>query len=92
MLVCGMQEWSQHCQKLYNAMLKQLVPLHHEEHHPPDRLAEDDEVEWVREGRLVVAGDGACEGQGTSWARAGCGRFFGMNHSHNSDRLSSEHL
>ena len=55
---------------------------------PPARSADDAGCELIIDGKLVVAGDGACSDQGTTIARAGFGAFFGEGHSHNfSDKL-----
>ena len=60
-----------------------LGPFAAEDGVPPPVTAEDVQSEWSRQGRWVVAGDGACSDQGTVLARAGCGAFFGLGHSHN---------
>lgn len=46
---------------------------------PPASSSSSSEV-WLRDGRLVVAGDGACSHQGLPVARAGCGAYFGPEH------------
>ena len=55
----------------------------YEEARPPNREQEDIDAEWIRESRAVVVGDGACTNQGTPIARAGCGAYYGPEHSHN---------
>ena len=50
---------------------------------PPQASSCSPASEWRRDGRLVVAGDGACSNQGTQIARAGCGGFFGPDHALN---------
>ena len=51
---------------------------------PPNRTDQDEDKEWRRDGRLVVATDGAGQMASHSKLRAcGFGCFFGLGHSHN---------
>ena len=57
-----------------------LGPFGCDDPEPPVRNNDDAAAEWHRDGRVVVAGDGACADQGTLLARAGRGAFFRKDH------------